>query len=95
MKFRPVVLAVAASLAVGAVSVPTFAAAQTYGGQAYGDANYDPCIREARQRQTSGAVLGAILGAAAGSGVAAKGAKTEGGALGAAVGAMVGAKAGQ
>lgn len=91
MKFRPVALAVAASLAAGAVSVPTFASAQTYGGAAA----YDPCTREARQRQTTGAVLGAILGAAAGSGVAAKGAKTEGGVLGAAVGAAVGAKAGQ
>ncbi|HYF22736.1 MAG TPA: glycine zipper 2TM domain-containing protein [Caulobacteraceae bacterium] len=90
MKFRPVSLALAASLAAGALAVPTFASAQSYGSNGYGYS--DPC-RNTKGNQTAGAVLGAIAGAALGSNVAGRGAKSEGGAIGAVAGAVIGAQA--
>lgn len=93
---RSISIAVAASMLLGAAAVPTFASAQSrYDNYGRYDTRYDPCTREARERQTRGAVLGAVLGAAAGSSVASRGAKTEGGVLGAVLGAAVGANAGR
>lgn len=77
----------------GAMSVPTFAAAQSAGY--YGDSYYDPCRRESTNRGTMGALLGGALGAAIGSNAAAKNARTEGALLGGALGALGGAAVGK
>lgn len=74
-----------------AVSVPTFASAQSYGGGGY----YDPCRRESTNRGTVGALIGGALGAAIGSNAAARNARTEGALLGGALGAVGGAAVGK
>ena len=45
----------------GALSVPTFASAQSAGY--YGDSYYDPCRRDSTNRGTVGALIGGALGA--------------------------------
>jgi len=77
----------------GAMSIPTFAAAQSAGY--YGDSYYDPCRRESTNRGTMGALLGGALGAAIGSNAAARNARTEGALLGGALGALGGAAVGK
>lgn len=73
----------------GAVSVPSYASAQPYGGS-----YYDPCRRDSTNRGTVGALLGGAIGAAIGSNAAARNARTEGALLGGAVGAAAGAAVG-
>jgi hypothetical protein len=76
----------------GAMSVPTFAAAQSYG---YGQQGYyDPCRRDSTNRSTAGALIGGALGAVIGSNAAARNARTEGALLGGALGAATGAAVG-
>ena len=77
----------------GALSVPTFAAAQSAGY--YGDSYYDPCRRDSTNRGTVGALIGGALGAAIGSNAAARNARTEGALLGGALGALGGATVGK
>jgi hypothetical protein len=73
-----------------AVSAPSFAAAQPYGGS-----YYDPCRRDSTNRGTVGALLGGALGAAIGANAAARNARTEGALLGGALGAVGGAAVGK
>ena len=77
----------------GALSVPTFAAAQSAGYYG-GGYDYDPCRRASTNRGTAGALIGAALGAAIGSNAAARNARTEGALLGGALGAAAGATVG-
>ena len=77
------------ALSAGA-TVPTFAAAQSYGGS-----YYDPCRRDSTNRGTVGALLGGALGAAIGANAAARNARTEGALLGGALGAVGGAAVGK
>ncbi|MEH6663280.1 MAG: hypothetical protein V7678_00385 [Brevundimonas sp.] len=67
-------------------------------GQAHGyetgQAYYDQCLRDRRQRQVAGGVVGALVGLAAGRGVASRRVRSEGGAMGAILGAAVGAGVG-
>ena len=85
-------LAVAAAVATftSTVSIPTFAAAQYYGGS-----YYDPCRRDQNNRAVTGALLGAAAGAALGNSVARGGGRTGGTVIGGLAGAAVGAKVGQ
>jgi hypothetical protein len=87
------VAAIAALACASAVALPGVASAQSYGYDyppAYGYGNsgygqgtyYDPCVRDQRQRATTGGLLGAAIGAVAGSQMAARGRRTEGSALG-------------
>lgn len=77
----------------GALSVPTFASAQSAGY--YGDSySYDPCRRASTNRGAAGALIGAAIGAAIGSNAAARNARTEGALLGGALGAATGAAVG-
>lgn len=77
----------------GALSVPTFASAQT--GGYYGDNySYDPCRRASTNRGTAGALIGGAIGAVIGSNAAARNARTEGALLGGALGAATGAAVG-
>jgi hypothetical protein len=94
------VSAVAAlAVAGGALAVPTFASAQSYGqsyGSAYqGERYYEPCLRDQRTRGTTGGLVGAAIGAGIGSQVASRGARTEGGVLGALLGAAIGSSVGR
>lgn len=78
----------------GALSVPSFAAAQSsgyYGGSTY---QYDPCRRDSTNRGTAGALIGGAIGAVIGSNAAARNARTEGALLGGALGAATGAAVG-
>lgn len=77
-----------------AVTVPTFAAAQS-SGYYNGGSYYDPCRRDSTNRGTVGALLGGALGAAIGANAAAKNARTEGALLGGALGAVGGAAVGK
>jgi len=79
------VLAVAAAAAVAAstLTLPTFAAAQSYGSG-------DPCRAEQRRKANQGTLAGGVLGAVVGGSVAGNGAKTEGAVLGGVVGAVAG-----
>ncbi|WP_278070914.1 glycine zipper 2TM domain-containing protein [Brevundimonas sanguinis] len=97
--------AIAALACASAVALPGVASAQSYGYDyppAYGYGNsgysqgtyYDPCVRDQRQRATTGGVLGAAIGAIAGSQMAARGRRTEGSALGGVLGAAIGAGVG-
>ncbi|MFN3522323.1 MAG: glycine zipper 2TM domain-containing protein [Phenylobacterium sp.] len=76
----------------GALSVPSFAAAQSAGY--YGGYNYDPCRRDQTNRGTAGALIGGAIGAVIGSNAAARNARTEGALLGGALGAATGAAVG-
>jgi hypothetical protein len=96
--------AVATVAALGVLATSGAASAQSYGGyynqgygQTYGQGQsyYDPCVREQRERQTTGGLLGAAIGAVAGSQVASRGRRTEGSLLGGVLGAAVGAAAGR
>ncbi len=90
MKFAPVTLALAATLAAGSVSVPTVSVAQEY--RSY----QDYCQHQKKQGQRNGAVLGAIAGAVIGSNMAAHhGGRSGGAVLGAAAGAAVGSNIGR
>jgi len=79
----------------GALSVPTFASAQSSG---YYDSNsgsyYDPCRRSTTTRGATGALIGGAIGAVIGSNAAARNARTEGALLGGALGAATGAAVG-
>ena len=79
-----------------AVSVPTFAAAQSssdyYGRNSY---SYDPCRRDTTSRSTGGGIIGALAGAAIGSNVAGRNVRKEGAVLGALAGAALGATIGK
>lgn len=77
----------------GALSVPTFASAQSAGyyGNNY---QYDPCRRDSTNRGTAGALIGGAIGAVIGSNAAARNARTEGALLGGALGAATGAAVG-
>lgn len=97
--------AIAALACASAVALPGVASAQSYGYDyppAYGYGNggysqgtyYDPCVRDQRQRATTGGLLGAAIGAVAGSQMAARGRRTEGSALGGVLGAAIGAGVG-
>ena len=95
---KPAAIALA-SLACAATALPGVATAQSYGsayGSTYGrgQASYDPCIRETRERQTTGGLVGAAIGAIAGSQIASSGRRTEGSVLGGVVGAAIGAGVG-
>ena len=95
--------AVAAIAVAGSLMAPGVVSAQTYGygyPPAYGYNNnsygrgYDPCVRDQRDRTTTGGVVGAAIGAIAGSQVAARGRRTEGSVLGGVLGAAIGAGVG-
>lgn len=96
--------AVAALAVAGSLMVPGVVSAQTYGygyPPAYGYNNsnsygrgYDPCVRDQRDRTTTGGVVGATIGAIAGSQLAARGRRTEGSVLGGVLGAALGAGVG-
>lgn len=99
--------AIAALACASAVALPGVASAQSYGygypsAYGYGNSNgaysqgtyYDPCVRDQRQRATTGGLLGAAIGAVAGSQMAARGRRTEGSALGGVLGAAIGAGVG-
>jgi hypothetical protein len=80
-----------------ALTVPSFAAAQSAQGGYYDSRGYyyDPCRRDTTQRETTGGLLGALAGAAVGSNLASHhggraGGAVLGGLLGAGVGASVG-----
>jgi len=77
----------------GALSVPTFASAQSAGYYG-GGYSYDPCRRDSTNRSTAGALIGGALGAVIGSNAAARNARTEGALLGGALGAATGAAVG-
>ncbi|WP_374570017.1 glycine zipper 2TM domain-containing protein [Phenylobacterium sp.] len=78
----------------GALSIPTFAAAQSAGYYDGGSYNYDPCRRASTNRGTVGALIGGAMGAVIGSNAAARNARTEGALLGGALGAATGAAVG-
>ncbi|MDP3855249.1 glycine zipper 2TM domain-containing protein [Phenylobacterium sp.] len=79
-----------------AVTVPTFAAAQSAGYYDQREGGYyDPCRRSSTNRGTTGALIGGALGAVIGSNAAARNARTEGALLGGALGAMGGAAVGK
>ncbi|AYG95744.1 glycine zipper 2TM domain-containing protein [Brevundimonas naejangsanensis] len=93
--------AVAIIACASAVALPGIASAQSYGyPPAYGYGSYsqgsyyDPCVRDQRERATTGGLLGAAIGAVAGSQLAARGRRTEGSALGGVLGAAIGAGVG-
>lgn len=94
--------AVAALAVAGSLMAPGVVSAQTYGygyPPAYGYNNgygqgYDPCVRDQRDRTTTGGVVGATIGAIAGSQLAARGRRTEGSVLGGVLGAALGAGVG-
>ena len=78
-----------------ALSVPTFASAQSasqYDSRGY---YYDPCRRDSTKRSATAGILGALAGAAIGSNVAGHRVRTEGAVLGALAGAAVGAGIGK
>ena len=79
----------------GALSVPTFAAAQSAGYYGGDNGYYDPCRRDSTNRGTVGGLIGGALGAAIGSNAAARNARTEGALLGGALGALGGAMVGK
>ncbi|HEY1072171.1 glycine zipper 2TM domain-containing protein [Brevundimonas sp.] len=94
--------AVAALAVAGSLMVPGVVSAQTYGygyppaygyNSGYGQ-GYDPCVRDQRDRTTTGGVVGATIGAIAGSQLAARGRRTEGSVLGGVLGAALGAGVG-
>ncbi|MNE06033.1 hypothetical protein D3C80_986080 [compost metagenome] len=99
-------VAISALACAAAVALPGVASAQSYGydyppAYGYGSYNsynqgtyYDPCVRDQRQRATTGGLLGAAIGAVAGSQLAARGRRTEGSALGGVLGAAIGAGVG-
>ena len=102
MRNLKTISAAAALAAVGALSIPAAAQAQSYYGyqdgyynQQQGQPYYDQCERDQRSGSTAGALIGAVLGAAAGSSIASDGARTEGGVLGGVVGAAIGAGVGR
>jgi len=79
-----------------AVTVPTFAAAQSAGYYDQREGTYyDPCRRSSTNRGTAGALIGGALGAVIGSNAAARNARTEGALLGGALGAVGGAAVGK
>lgn len=89
---------VAGVMALGAaLTVPTFAAAQSAPGGYYDNRGYyyDPCRRDTTQRETTGGVLGALAGAAIGSNVAGHHVRTEGAVLGGLLGAGAGVAIGK
>lgn len=99
--------AIVALACASTVVLPGVASAQSYGydyppAYSYGNNNggygqgtyYDPCVRDQRQRATTGGLLGAAIGAVAGSQMAARGRRTEGSALGGVLGAAIGAGVG-
>ena len=91
---KPAAIALA-SIACAAMAMPTVASAQVYGqGYTRAPATYDPCVRETRERQTTGGLVGAAIGAIAGSQIASSGRRTEGSVLGGVVGAAIGAGVG-
>ncbi|WP_297800249.1 hypothetical protein [uncultured Brevundimonas sp.] len=84
-----------AGIACAATALPAVATAQSYGGGYAGTpATYDPCLRETRERQTTGGLVGAAIGALAGSQIAHSGRRSEGAVLGGVLGAAVGAGVG-
>lgn len=80
---RVLALAAAAAVAASTLTIPTFAAAQSYGSG-------DPCRAEQRRKANQGTLAGGVLGAVVGGSVAGNGAKTEGAVLGGVVGAVAG-----
>ena len=60
-------------------------------GYETGQAYYDQCVRDQRQRQVAGGLAGAAIVLLAGRGVASRRVRSEGGAMGAVLGAAVGA----
>jgi hypothetical protein len=93
MKFAPISVALAAVLAVGSISVPTFSVAQD-GAQYQHYEDY--CHHQKKKGQHTGAILGAIGGAIIGSNLAAhSGGRAGGAVLGAAAGAAVGSNIGR
>ena len=81
-----------------ALTVPSFAAAQSTSGGYYDSRGYyyDPCRRDTTQRETTGGLLGALAGAAVGSNLASHhGGRTGGAVLGGLLGAGVGAGIGK
>ncbi len=91
MKLAPISLALAAVLAVGSISVPTFSVAQ----DSYNHYE-DYCHHQKKQGQRTGAILGAIGGAFIGSNLAAHhGGRAGGAVLGAAGGAAIGSNIGR
>ena len=90
MRFAPVSLMLAATLAAGSLAVPTFATAQDY--RTYDDY----CHSQKKKGQHNGALLGAIAGAVIGSNMASHhGGRAGGAVLGAAAGAAVGSNIGR
>ncbi|MBS0297006.1 MAG: glycine zipper 2TM domain-containing protein [Proteobacteria bacterium] len=92
MKFAPVSMLVAASMAAGALVTPTVTLAQPAEYRSY----EDYCHHQKKSGQRSGAILGAIAGAVIGSNMASHhGGRAGGAALGAAAGAAVGSNIGR
>jgi hypothetical protein len=84
MKTRFITSALIASVAAGALAVPTFAAAQPYG-------YYDDCRAREHSNGAAGAIIGGIAGALLGSSVAPHhGNRAGGAAIGGVTGAIVG-----
>ena len=80
-----------------ALTVPSFAAAQSASGGYYDSRGYyyDPCRRDTTQRETTGGLIGALAGAAVGSNVAGHHVRTEGAVLGGLLGAGAGVAIGK
>jgi uncharacterized protein YcfJ len=83
--------AVAAALALPAVTAPTLASAQQY--RTYGDGS--PCQEQKREAKKKGAVAGALIGGVLGAAVAGDGNRGEGAVLGGTVGAFTGREVGR
>jgi hypothetical protein len=90
--------ALAAALAMGAVTSASAQSAPPVGGPDYNSqgyqGNYDPCRRDANNRGVTGALVGGAGGAVLGSQLAARGHRTDGSLLGGVVGAIAGAVVG-
>ena len=79
-------LAAAAASVVTSLSIPTFAAAQSW--------DYDPCNAQQNRAERNGTVAGAVVGGILGSQIAGRGSRTEGTVIGAGVGALAGNRVG-
>lgn len=88
---RTLTTALAATVALGAMSTPLAVSAQPYGDPGY----RNPCQMKKHKGSTGGAILGALAGAVIGSQVSGNGARTEGSAVGALAGGVVGSQIGR
>jgi hypothetical protein len=100
MKFTPLSLVLAATLAMGSITVPTYSMAAGNGagageGQDYRSAD-DYCRHQKKHGQHVGTILGVIGGAIIGSNLAAhSGGRAGGAVLGAAAGGVIGSNIGR